>query len=437
MSMAFNEAAGEPCAGMKRRSFLKAATGTAALAMPMISGARTAAQPHVVVVGGGFGGATAAKYLRLLSKGKLRVTLVEPAAAFVSCPMSNLVLEGRLAMADISRGYDGLARHDVRHVRDRAVGVDADRRRLLLAQGDAMQWDRLILAPGIGFMLEDIPGLASDAARRAMPHAWQAGPQTQLLRDQLEAMPDGGRFIIAIPEAPYRCPPAPYERACLVASYFKQHKPRAKVHIFDANADLTAEAAQFRAAWDDRYAGMIEYFPAFKAVDVDANTRTVIFELGEEEQGDVVNVLPPMRAGDIAVQAGLATANERWCEVDFLTFSSIVEPRIHVLGDAIQIAPVMPKAGHMAWQHGKTCAAAVAALLLGGKVNDDPGYDSTCYSFVDARQAMHVASMHRYSAEQRTMLPVPGAGSVSPAPSAREGEQAFDWAHAIWDDMLT
>lgn len=422
---------------MKRRTFIKSLAGLAAVGQPMLTGVRAQSLPHVVVVGGGFGGATAAKYLNLFGAGRIRVTLVEPDAAFVSSPMSNLVLEGSLSMADISRGYEGLARYGLQHVRDRVERVDAARRSLVLGQGGTLSWDRLILSPGIDFMWERIPGLKTEAARQAMPHAWKAGPQTQLLRRQLEAMPDGGRFILAIPEAPYRCPPAPYERACLVAAYFKQHKPRAKVHIFDANADITSEADLFRAAWQTHYPGMIEYNPAFRAVDVDAGSKTVIFELGEEEQGDVVNVLPPMRAGDVARQAGLTTANDRWCEVDFLTFSSIVDERIHVLGDAVQIAPVMPKSGHMANQHGKTCAAAVAALLLGREVNQDPIYANTCYSFVSAQEAMHVASVHRYSRKEGTMLPVKGAGGVSGHPSAEEGRMALDWAHAIWADMLS
>lgn len=422
---------------MSRRSFLKSVAGLAVISAPSLAVARESAQAHVVVVGGGYGGATAAKYLRLFSDGRIRVTLVEPSAQFISCPMSNLVLEGRLSMADITRSYDGLARYGVRVVRDHADHIDADKRQVRLRQGGALNWDRLVLSPGIDFMWDQIPGLKTEAARQAMPHAWKSGPQISLLRRQLEAMPEGGRFILCIPEAPYRCPPAPYERACLVAAYFKRHKPRAKVHIFDANAQVTSEAALFNEAWRTRYPDIIEYNPAFKAVDVDASNKTVIFELGEEESGDVVNVLPPMRAADIASGSGLATANKRWCEVDFLTFSSIVDARIHILGDAVQIAPVMPKSGHMANQHGKTCAAAVAALMLGDKVNGQPLYTNTCYSFVDTKDAMHVASVHRYSQEKHTMLPVDGAGGVSEHPGGLEAEQALDWAHAIWADMLT
>lgn len=422
---------------MRRRTFLKSAAGLALISAPSLALAREATQAHVVVVGGGYGGATAAKYLRLFSNGRIRVTLVEPNLQFISAPMSNLVLEGRLSMADITHDYGGLARYGVQVVHDYADHVDADKRQVILRKGGALDWDRLILSPGIDFMWDQIPGLKNETARQTMLQAWKAGPQIQLLRRQLEAMPDGGRFILCIPEAPYRCPPAPYERACLVAAYFKRHKPRAKVHIFDANAQVTAEADLFNEAWQTRYPDIIEYNPAFKAVDVNAASKTVIFEFGEEEPGDVVNLLPPMRAADIARDAGVVTANNRWCEVEFLTFSSVVNERIHILGDAVQIAPVMPKAGHMANQHGKTCAAAVAALLQGGEVNSEPLYSSTCYSFVDTDEAMHVASVHRYSSQEHTMLPVKSAGGVSIAPSSLEAGQALEWAHAIWADMLT
>jgi len=256
------------------------------------------------------------------------------------------------------------------------------------------------------------------------------------LRKQLEAMPDGGVFVLTIPAAPYRCPPGPYERACQVAWYFKRHKPRAKVRIFDANQDITSKGPLFRQAWAQHYAGLIEYNPQFNAVAVDAAARSVEFELGEAAQGDVLNVLPPMRAGRIAVDAGLATANGRWCEVDFLTFESIAAPGVHVLGDSIQIAPAMPKSGHMANQHGKTCAAAVVALLAGEPVNPEPLYANTCYSFTSDREVVHVSSVHRYDAARKTMLAVHGAGGLSPAPNEQEAPYAFGWARNIWADML-
>ncbi len=422
---------------MKRRSFLGGMGALATLGVPVVSHAADKPVGQVVVIGAGFGGATAAKYLRLFSKGRVGVTLIDPNEAFISCPISNLVLEGRFDIDEVTRPYLLEKNHGVQQIRDMVDSVDPVGKTVTLRGGQTLSWDRLIVAPGIDFMWEQMPGLNNAQAQEKILHAWKAGPQTVALRKQLEAMPDGGRFILTIPEAPYRCPPGPYERACMVASYLKKHKPGAKIHIFDANPDVTSKGALFKAAWKDLYADVLEYVPAFKAVDVVADEKRVIFELGEEEVADVLNVIPPMRAGDIAVESGLATANGRWCEVDFLTFESTVAPGVHVLGDAIQIAPGMPKSGHMANQHGKNCAAAVAALLLERPVNGDPVYANTCFSFVDASQAMHVASVHRYNFEKKTMLTVEGSGGLSAAPSNREGRTALSWLNAITADALT
>jgi len=409
----------------------------AALSTPVLGRARGSAAAHVVVVGGGYGGATAAKYLRLASQGKIAVTLIEPNPVFISCPISNLVLEGRFTIDDVTRPYTQLdKRHGINIVHDTVKTIDPDAKTVTLANGETVKWDRLIVSPGIDFMWERIPGMNAEGAQDQIFHAWKPGMQTVALRKQLEAMPDGGRFIIAVPEAPYRCPPAPYERASLVASYFKKHKPRSKVHIFDANADVTSKGALFKAAWKEHYPDIIEYTPAFKAVDVVAAENKVIFELGEEETADVLNFVPPMRAGDLALKAGLTTANDRWCEVDFLTFESIAVPGVHVLGDAIQVAPAMPKSGHMANQHGKTCAFAVAALLLGRPVNGDPIYSNTCFSFVSDSLAMHVASVHRFDPGKKTMLTVEGSGGVSATSTDKEGEHAISWSRAIWADVL-
>lgn len=422
---------------MNRRLFLGSVGAMALATAPIVSRASDKAAPHVVVVGGGYGGATAAKYLRLFSQGAIQVTLIEPNANFVSCPISNLVLEGRFDLDDITVSYDELQRrHGIRVVRDYAMAIDPSARTVTLKSGDKLTWDRLVVSPGIDFMWDKIPGMNNPEAQQKIIHGWKAGPQTQALRDQLVAMPDGGRYIITVPEAPYRCPPAPYERACLVASYFKKHKPKSKVHIFDANADVTSKGALFKAAWKDMYPGIIEYTPAFKAVDVDVANNKVIFELGEEESADVLNLVPPMRAGNLAVNSGLATANGRWCEVDFLTFESIAVPNVHVLGDAIQIAPGMPKSGHMANQHGKTCAGAIAALLLDRTVNDTPIYSNTCFSFVSDVHGIHVASVHRYDTDKKTMLTVEGSGGLSIKPTETEGEEALGWSKAIWNNML-
>jgi NADPH-dependent 2,4-dienoyl-CoA reductase/sulfur reductase-like enzyme len=256
------------------------------------------------------------------------------------------------------------------------------------------------------------------------------------LRKQLEAMPDGGVYALSIPLAPYRCPPGPYERACMVANYFKKAKPKSKVVIFDANDDIQSKKGLFMKAWDEHYKGIIEYRPKHKVVEVDASTNTLKFEFNDDFKAAVANVVPNMRAGDIAVRTGLATANNRWCEVDFLTFESKAKKNIHVLGDAIQIAPGMPKSGHMANQHGKTCAAAVVSLLQGKEPPQLPIYANTCYSFVTDEDVVHVASVHRYDAEKKTMLAVPGSGGVSSAASELEGRYAHAWARNIWADTL-
>jgi NADPH-dependent 2,4-dienoyl-CoA reductase/sulfur reductase-like enzyme len=390
-----------------------------------------------VVIGAGYAGATAAKYIRMWSDYGIQVTLVEPNAAFVSCPLSNLVLGGSKRMADITSPYDNLVRrHGVKWVQDRATSIDVDKRLVQLAGGSTLPYDRLIVSPGVDFMMDSLPGMKQAGAQDKVLHAWKAGPQTLALRQQLEAMPDGGVYAMSIPLAPYRCPPGPYERACQVASYFKQYKPKSKVLILDANDDVTSKGALFKKAWAERYAGIIEYRPKHQVVDVDANTRTLKFEFNDDIKADVLNVLPPMRAGVIAVKTGLANMNARWCEVDFLTFESKAAKNIHVLGDAIQIAPAMPKSGHMANQHGKTCAAAVIALLTGKEPNKMPIYNNTCYSFVSSEDVVHVASVHAYDAEKKTMLTVPGSGGVSSAANELEGKYAMGWARNIWADTL-
>jgi NADPH-dependent 2,4-dienoyl-CoA reductase/sulfur reductase-like enzyme len=365
------------------------------------------------------------------------VTLVEPNAAFVSCPISNLVVGGYKTMADITTPYDNLSkRHGVKLVKDMVTAIDPDKKVVKLASGGELPFDRVIVSPGVDFMYDTLPGLASAAAKDKVLHAWKAGAQTVALRKQLEAMPDGGVYALSIPRAPYRCPPGPYERACLVANYFKAAKPKSKVVIFDANDDIQSKKGLFMKAWADHYKGIIEYRPKHNVVDVDAATNTLKFEFNDDFKASVANVIPDMRAGDIAVKTGLATANKRWCEVDFLSFESIAVKNVHVLGDSIQIAPGMPKSGHMANQHGKVCAAAVVNLLQGKAPPSLPIYANTCYSFVTDEDVVHVASVHRYDAEKKTMLTVPGSGGVSVAASELEGRYAHAWARNIWADSL-
>ncbi len=421
---------------MKRRQLLQAGSAAGALGLAGCasiggSGAK------VVVVGGGYGGATAAKYVRMWSDYGIDVTLVEPNAAFVSCPISNLVIGGSKTLGDITTPYDNLEkRHGVKVVKDYVTSIDPEKRSIKLASGGELPYDRLILSPGIDFMLEGLPGLRQPGAQDKVLHAWKAGPQTVALRRQLQAMPDGGVYALTIPLAPYRCPPGPYERACQVAHYFSKAKPKSKVLILDENDDVTSKGPLFKKAWAERYKGIVEYRSKHKVVDVDVATNTLKFEFNDDIKASVLNVLPPMRAGEVAVKTGLATANRRWCEVDFLTFESKAAKNIHVLGDAIQVAPLMPKSGHMANQHGKTCAAAVVALITGKPVNPMPIYNNTCYSFVSDEDVVHVASVHRYDAAQKTMLTVPGSGGVSTMASELEGRYAMAWARNIWADTL-
>lgn len=373
----------------------------------------------------------------MFSEGAIRVTLIEPNAAFVSCPISNLVLNGAKSINDITTPYANLSnRHGVNVLRATVASIDAEKRKVTLSDGSALSYDRLIVSPGIDFMYDTIPGLASAGAQQQVLHAWKAGAQTVALRKQLEAMPDGGTFAMTIPRAPYRCPPGPYERASLIADYFKRAKPKSKVVIFDANDDIQSKKGLFMKAWSDHYAGMIEYRPKHRVSDVVVSSKTLKFEFNDDFKAAVLNVIPDMRAGDIAVKSGLATANKRWCEVDFLTYESKAAKNVHVLGDSIQTAPGMPKSGHMANQHGKTCAAAVVSLLMGKEPPQMPIFANTCYSFVTPTTVVHVASVHRYDAEKKTMLTVPGSGGVSKAASELEGAYGMAWARNIWADSL-
>jgi NADPH-dependent 2,4-dienoyl-CoA reductase/sulfur reductase-like enzyme len=423
--------------GAGRRAFLQHSVAFAAGAWTAgCASVSTGARPRAVVVGGGYGGATAAKYLAMWGGDTVDVTLVESEAAFVSCPLSNLVLGGSRQIADLTVGYEALARRGVRLARDSAIGVDAARRTVSLAGGSTLDYDRLVLSPGVDFFFERVQGLDA-AARSRFLHAWKAGPQTVALRRQLEAMPDGGVFAIAIPRAPYRCPPAPYERACQVAWYFRRAKPRSKVLILDANEDVQSKKALFTRAWSENYRGVIEYRPNHELVGIDAATSSARFDVEDDVKADVLNVIPPHGAGTIAHRAGVVTANGQWCEVDFRTFESVKVPGIHVIGDAIQVAPLMPKSGHMANQHGKVVAGAVLAAFAGRPVQIPPVINNTCYSYLTDREAVHVASVHRYDPDQTTYVTVPGSGGLSTQMSATEGEYGFAWARSIWADMLT
>ncbi|MCE2990235.1 MAG: NAD(P)/FAD-dependent oxidoreductase [Nitrosomonadaceae bacterium] len=422
---------------INRRGFIKAGAATAgAGAIASISGCASvggASGPKVVIVGGGYGGATAAKYIKMWAP-NFDVTVVERNTSFVSCPISNLVLGGSQKIEDVTMSYDTLQnKWGVRLVRGEATAIDVEKKQVRLASGDVLPFDRVVLSPGIDFMYELVPGLNNADAQARYLHAWKAGPQTVGLRRQLEAMKDGGVYALSIPEAPYRCPPGPYERACQVASYFKQFKPKSKVLILDANMDVVSKPGLFKKAWADMYGGIVEYRGQSKVTDVDTRTSTAKLEFGDVK-ADVLNVLPPMKAGKIADP--FITANRRWCEINWITYEAKNVPGVHLLGDALQIAPLMPKSAHMANNHGKTCAAAVVALLSGEAPNPSPTLNNTCYSFVSADRVVHVASIHKYDEKDKTMKTVPGSGGVSSAANELEAQYAMAWAKNIWADTL-
>jgi sulfide dehydrogenase [flavocytochrome c] flavoprotein chain len=425
---------------LQRRDFLKLGMGAGALSAlagcATVGGASRKSAGHVVVVGGGYGGATVAKYLRMWSEGAVAVTLIERNPRFVSCPMSNLVIGGLKRLEDITIGYDGLQNAwGVRVLQDEVTGIDASARSVRLASGVSVNYDRLVLSPGIDFQYEQVPALMNMGAAERIVHAWKAGPQTLALRAQLEAMKDGGVYAITIPKAPYRCPPGPYERACLVAHYFKTHKPRSKVLILDANDDVQSKKGLFTKAWSELYKGTIEYRNNSELKDVDVPNTTAILEF-DNVKADVLNVIPPHRAGKVATDVGLKLINNKWVEVNWHSMESTSHPGIHVLGDAVFPAPTMPKSGHMANQHGKLAAAAILNLLAGQAPSPAPVLMNTCYSFVDDKNAIHVSSVHQWDEATKLVQPVKGAGGVSAARNEIEGAVAQSWARNIWSDML-
>ena len=429
---------------IQRRSFLQSSAAVSLLGLgACASTASIPSKAKVVVIGGGYGGATAAKYVRMLSDYKIDVLLIEPSDAFVSCPISNLVVGGSKQMGDLTTAYTGLSKnHGITVVKDMATAIDADKKTVTLARGATIAYDKLVVSPGVELMMGSIEGLAAAQASGQILQAWKAGAETVALRKQLQDMPDGGVFAITIPVAPYRCPPGPYERACQAAWYFKQAKPKSKVLILDGNPDVTSKGALFKKVWAEQYKGMIEYRGDHKVTAVDAKTGTLKFEIQDDVKAAVLNVLPSMRAGTIAVQTGLNNqANNRWCGVNYQSFESTAAKDVHVLGDSIQVAPGMPKSGHMANSHAKVAAAAIVAQLSGWEINPAPMLTNTCYSFVDDKNVVHVASVHEYVAAEKTFKTVAGSGGVSaidlkPEVTLLEGVYAMNWAQNIWADTL-
>lgn len=416
---------------MQRRDFLKvSAAGLAAAGFPLAARAN-AAKAKVVVVGAGFGGATAAKYIRMWDP-SIEVTLIDREPKFVSCPLSNLVLAGLKTLDDITQTYDALkSKYGVNVVVDSVTAIDTDKRVVTTTTG-SFPYDRLILSPGIDFRFDLVEGYDAKAQETIL-HAWKAGEQTLKLRQQVESMPDGGLIVIGMPLAPYRCPPGPYERVCLIANYLKRTKPKSKIIMLDANPDVASKKPLFMKAWNTLYKDWVEYRPNSKVVKINAGNMTVSTEF-EDLKADVINVIPPQRAGQVAELAGVRTdSNGVWCPASFVTYESKAKSNVHVIGDAL--LSNYPKSGHMANNMGKVCANAVVELLNGREPNPIPILANTCYSAVSEDKAIHVATVFRYDPVKDQMTAQPGGG-ISSDLSEVEAVYAEAWAEGIWSDTF-
>lgn len=413
-----------------RRHFLVAAGASTVAAMFPHAVRGQAARPHVVVVGGGFGGATAAKYLRHWGAGAVDVTLVDSRPNHPSCILSNLVLNDQVTLRSITFGFDGLSsRFGVRVVRDRVDRIEPDLRQVRLASGEHVRYDRLVLSPGITF--DRVPGLDS----RLVPHAWKAGGQTHLLRRQLAALPSGGTFVMSIPPAPYRCPPGPYERACVVADYLRREKGGGQVIVLDANPQIIAERHTFTTAFEQTYAGIIDYRPDTSVVEVDSAGRALHTAAGEVVRGDVANVIPAQRAPGLLRRAGLVNdASRRWAGVDPLGYESTAHPGIHVIGDAQ--ATGQPKAGHIANAEAKICADAILRAFEGLPPDPEPVTNSACYSPITSDTASWLTAAFRYDAATGAMKVVPESSGEAESPTRENYRDMFGWANNLFADTF-
>jgi NADPH-dependent 2,4-dienoyl-CoA reductase/sulfur reductase-like enzyme len=411
-----------------RRHVVRGLATAAAFALPCPSYAQSAAR--VVVIGGGFGGAACARALRKIDP-KLQVTLVEPNRIFTACPFSNEVIAGLRDIEAQQFGYDKIAADGVTVIAQAATKIDPQTRTVNLADGTSLAYDRLVLAPGIDLRFDALPGY-DEAAAKKMPHAWKAGEQTALLRRQLEAMKDGGVVVLAVPAAPYRCPPAPYERASLIAHYLKAKKPRSKILILDAK-DAFSQQRLFENAWKEFYPGMIERIALSqggRVVSVEPATNTLVTDFGNYDAA-VVNVIPPQKAGNIADIAG-AVDKTGWCPIDPVTFASKLVPNIHVIGDAC-IGGAIPKSASAAGAEGKACAGIVAALIA-GQIPPALRLEGTCYNTVTPGYAFSLSGI--YQPRDDIFAEAEGSGFTSPvnAPNEvrkREADQAQSWYKTI------
>jgi sulfide dehydrogenase [flavocytochrome c] flavoprotein chain len=416
---------------VSRRAFLRLGLATASATLLPRPARSQGAAPRVVVVGGGFAGASCARALRQTDP-RVAVTLVEPSATFTACPFSNAVIAGLRELSAQQFTYDRIAADGITMARSTATAVDPQARSVTLADGARLAYDRLVLAPGIDIRWGALSGY-DEAAAAQMPHAWKAGEQTLLLRRQLEAMADGGLVVVVAPANPFRCPPGPYERASLIAHYLKTRKPKSKLIVLDAK-DTFSKQRLFQQAWSELYPGLLEWVPLSKGgqvVSVDAATRTVVTDFGQHKPV-VANVIPPQKAGRIAEAAGVADRTG-WCPIDPATFESKLQPGIHVIGDAA-IAGAMPKSAFAANSQAKTCAAAVVRLLTGA-TPAAPKLINTCYSLVAPDYGISVAGVYQPSGGQ--LADVAGAGGVSPAEAPRATRAAEAVLAEAWFRTIT
>lgn len=423
---------------LDRRSFLKLiGAGAGAAGLPMISRAAEIMPKtgrRVVVIGGGYGGTIAAKYVRMLDP-TIEVVMIERNKTFVSCPFSNLVIAGIMKdLSSLSFNYDKLAsNHGIKMVYDEVTAIDPAAK-TVATKGGTLAYDRLIVSPGIDFRTEEIEGYDAATTPLVMPHAWKAGEQTLLLRKQLEEMKDGGTVVLTVPLTPYRCPPGPYERSSLIAWYLKNHKPKSKLIVLDSNPDVTSKGPLFKKAWETHYKGILEYRGAKKVTAVSAKDKAVLIEGIDEVKGDVVNVIPPQRASAIAVKAGLVGDDKNWCPVNATTFESAKHKDIHVIGDAC-VAGAMPKSGYSANSEAKVCAMNVVALMNGKETTELSGIN-VCYSSVTNEEAISVAGV--YKVAEGKIIAVPGSGGVSPidfSNAKMESIYADSWLKNILTEM--
>jgi sulfide dehydrogenase [flavocytochrome c] flavoprotein subunit len=427
---------------MNRRDFIKytvAGVGAVALFGPRALYAQTGEilprkGKRVVVAGGGFGGATTAKYLKMMDP-KLDVVLIEERTEFISCPVSNLVIGGLKEMKEITISYTTLAKkYGVKILNAKVLDIDPVSHRVETTKG-TVSYDRMILSPGIDYMYENITGM-DERAQKLFPHAYKAGEQTVQFRQQLVDMKPGEHVILTVPEAPFRCPPGPYERTCMIANYLKKYKPGSKIIVIDANQDVVSKGKLFKAAWKDYYEGIVEYHPDTEIKEVKVDARTVITPAGEYK-GAVLNIIPDQKAGKMAFMGALIPQGRRWAPVSALSFESTVHKDIHIIGDATDgdVIGSMPKSGFVASTMGKAVAAS-AISMLSGKEPLPPHLANTCYSMVNEREGIYVTGVFEYDPLTKKMVGKKAAGGVSPERSARLGLQAEDWAKGIWSDIL-